>query len=414
MHSPREWSEPFAPRDTFLLLGYVARKRSCRNAIDQHAIETIGMGNQLLRMSLRELFVLLLLALPVITLVLLLTDLTEFTVVHALTLQQIAAIIPYAALALLPRTVPAAALFAVCALYGRLRQDNELLAVEAGGVYPLHLIWPALLFGLMLSGGLLALYGGAVPAAEERIVSLIYQEAIDHPDELFYRMLRKDGQINLPDSEFALFAQRVEGRQLSGVVLKRRGSDPASTFTATARYGEIQIDRARERILLRLWPTEIVSGDGVRGSVRVFVQQLQMPAAPCLDPALRARYLSWHALQRRRQEVAAEQRDAPADRLGSLRQEATALDIELQARPAVSLGPLCFVLIGCPVGVRFGQGNYLGVFAACFLPIVFVYYPVLLGTIELVQSQSTPACCLWAADVVMVAGALFLLRPLAR
>ena len=47
-------------------------------------------------------------------------------------------------------------------------------------------------------------------------------------------------------------------------------------------------------------------------------------------------------------------------------------------RPALSLGCLFFILVGCPVGIWFSRSDYLSAFITCFLPIVFVYYPLML------------------------------------
>src|SRR6266702_5891954 len=58
-----------------------------------------------------------------------------------------------------------------------------------------------------------------------------------------------------------------------------------------------------------------------------------------------------------------------------------ALDTELQMRPALAFGCFFFVLIGCPVGIWFSRSDYLSAFITCFIPIVIVYYPlVLCGT----------------------------------
>ena len=46
---------------------------------------------------------------------------------------------------------------------------------------------------------------------------------------------------------------------------------------------------------------------------------------------------------------------------------------EYQMRPALALGCLCFVLVGCPVGIWFSRSDYLSSFITCFLPIIVLY-----------------------------------------
>ena len=67
------------------------------------------------------------------------------------------------------------------------------------------------------------------------------------------------------------------------------------------------------------------------------------------------------------------------------------IDAEVQMRPALSFGCLCFVLIGCPVGIWFSRSDYLSAFITCFLPIVFIYYPLMLcGTNYAKQGKLIP------------------------
>jgi len=95
--------------------------------------------------------------------------------------------------------------------------------------------------------------------------------------------------------------------------------------------------------------------------------------------------------------------------------EINSLSTELQMRPALSFGCLCFVLVGCPVGIWFSRSDYLSAFITCFLPIVFLYYPLLLCTTNFAkQGQVPPVLSLWAANTVMVLIALVLFRKLLR
>jgi lipopolysaccharide export LptBFGC system permease protein LptF len=95
--------------------------------------------------------------------------------------------------------------------------------------------------------------------------------------------------------------------------------------------------------------------------------------------------------------------------------ELFALNTELQMRPALSMGCLCFVLIGCPVGMWFSRGDYLSAFITCFLPIVFLYYPILLcGTNFAKSGAFDPLISMWAANIMMGVVALVLFRRLLR
>src|SRR5579883_732165 len=86
------------------------------------------------------------------------------------------------------------------------------------------------------------------------------------------------------------------------------------------------------------------------------------------------------------------------DKLKQLR----ALDAEMQMRPALSFGCLCFVLVGCPVGIWFSRSDYLSGFITCFLPIVFIYYPLMLcGTGMAKEGKFNIVPLVWGADAVI-------------
>jgi lipopolysaccharide export system permease protein len=84
-------------------------------------------------------------------------------------------------------------------------------------------------------------------------------------------------------------------------------------------------------------------------------------------------------------------------------------------RPALSLGCLCFVLVGCPVGIWFGRSDYLSAFITCFLPIVSIYYPLMFcGTNFAKEGKFPPSVAVWAADALLVLVGLAFAIRLAR
>ena len=84
-------------------------------------------------------------------------------------------------------------------------------------------------------------------------------------------------------------------------------------------------------------------------------------------------------------------------------------------RPAIALGCLCFVMVGCPVGIWFSRSDYLSAFITCFLPIVMLYYPLLLCSINLSKNgRIEPFVALHAANALMAVLALGLFRRLLR
>ena len=99
----------------------------------------------------------------------------------------------------------------------------------------------------------------------------------------------------------------------------------------------------------------------------------------------------------------------------ALKGEINSLNTEIQMRPALCCGCLCFVLVGCPVGIWFSRSDYLSAFISCFLPIIFVYYPLLLCGTNLAKQGRVPAmAAMWVPDLFIAIIALVCFRQLLK
>src|SRR2546423_3694811 len=82
---------------------------------------------------------------------------------HGLSPTQILAAIPLLIPSTMPYTIPTTTLFATCVVYGRLANDNEILALKSAGVHIVHVVWPAMLLGTLVSGLTFFLYLDTIP-----------------------------------------------------------------------------------------------------------------------------------------------------------------------------------------------------------------------------------------------------------
>src|SRR5262249_56793280 len=70
-------------------------------------------------------------------------------------------------------------------------------------------------------------------------------------------------------------------------------------------------------------------------------------------------------------------RDASATRVYSVRQ-CNEIETEWWLRLSMACGSLLFVVLGAPVGIRFARRDFLSAFITCFVPIITLYYPLML------------------------------------
>jgi lipopolysaccharide export system permease protein len=353
---------------------------------------------------------------------------------------QILQIIPYVIPSTMPYTLPTTTLFATCVVYGRLAHDNEVLAVKAAGINLFQIALPALLFGGAASAATMALYCDLIPSTHWELVgarTMIF----DNAEEFLYTVLRKEGQISHPALDYQINVERVEGRDLIKAVFRRKAKTGGFDFIAHGPKADISIDNDKKLIKVRMWNGTIQKG----GEVDMFNEGwYELPAiemkglkAPVKRPTdmtwlemaeFRSKYeddISERQDQIAKHEAIIQLGGAPEnypEHVRNLKNEIQFLqgplaDIakEYQMRPALALGCVCFVLVGCPVGIWFSRSDYLSSFITCFLPIILMYYPLILCGINLAKSGKMPAApAIWPANAVVGLAGTFLLRRLMR
>ena len=81
--------------------------------------------------------------------------------------------------------------------------------------------------------------------------------------------------------------------------------------------------------------------------------------------------------------------------------EYRAFESEKHLRPALALGCLCFALIGVPIGIWANRADFLSSFIIGFLPIIMIYYPILISGTNFAKDGRAPIpVAMWAADAL--------------
>jgi lipopolysaccharide export system permease protein len=356
---------------------------------------------------------------------------------------QILAAIPLLVPSMMPFIVPPTTLFASCVVYGRLSHDNEIIAIKAAGINVLHLIWPGVFLGVAMSAATMGLYYDLIPfthrVLRERVTSDI--------EEFLYAILKRDHEITRRPElklDYEIFVEQVQGRKLKNAIFMRRDSKGDYDLVAKAREAELRVNRnagEHGEIIVHMRHGNVVDHAGkTRGT---FEDEFYSVPLPKIEPkAPSPRDLTWQELLEARRAVEEECEKRAAELALTVAQEnlvvppttltatrkgleynlqhtlyprRNSLNTELQMRPALSCGCLFFVLVGCPVGIWFSRSDYLSAFISCFLPIVFIYYPLQLCSTNLSKDGKIhPAIALWAANTVVGIIALGLFRKLLK
>ncbi len=346
---------------------------------------------------------------------------------------QIISVIPLLIPNTLPYTLPATALFATCIVYGRLSADNEILAVNSAGGRVGKILTPSIVLGLVTAIGTAGLYYKYIPITHRVLRTTVVGDV----EDLLYTLLKRNGCLRHPKVAFSMWVREVQGKHLIDVVLKQRDDRGYYTVVARAREAEIHYDAPTRTIKVEM-PNCVVIGENNRGGGGVIGHQTY--DVPLKDDMLGAEFpnrasdMTWPELMTRRGEIEVEivqllrEMDVPpadenilpddhkadlkryrANTIKSRQRDVRSIDAEWHQRPAIALGCLCFVLVGAPVGMWFGKADYLSAFVTCFLPTLFVYYPLLLCGTNLVKDGAVPASIgIWGANVITAALAVIL------
>jgi lipopolysaccharide export system permease protein len=387
-------------------------------------MEVVVFGSILHRMILGELTKVFLIALVGITGILLMAGLISEASQQGLGPSQVLAAIPLLIPSTLPYTIPATTLFAACIVYGRLAADNEILAIKSAGVNLVKVVMPGVVLGLAMSAVTLGLYYQIIPFTHRLLRALIFEDA----KELIYSLVKKNGAISHRQLPYEMHVKGVRGEQLLGPVFKRKDGLGRITYVATAQEAELEVDMPHRMLSITMTNGIVSSADGSRVYFQKRTFPVELPKDFGSESQRRPRDMSWPEILARREDLHEEVEkvsallstiaaqslltdvpwDFPAnirevhDRTKGFRQEQLALEVELMMRPALSLGCLFFILVGCPVGIWFSRSDYLSSFITCFLPIVFVYYPLMLcGTGMAKEGRLPPLPLVYGADAVV-------------
>ena len=407
------------------------------------------LGGTLNRMIFWELVKVFLLSLGSLTGLFLLALLIQQASQMGLSPIQVIAVIPLFIPSTLPFTIPATTLLASCIVYGRIAHDNEVVAIKGAGVHLFTILKPALALGALTAGITGGLYHTVIPMSQQ----WLQQEILRDPEEVLYNQLRRDRCLRHPTFPYVIYVKDVQGRRLIDLILKERAKAASGQGYAgydrviRAREAKLRVDTSEATPILYLEADRFaVCGPNTQGSTPL--NSLRMNLPDNLTPAdARSRPTSqtWDELVPRIDDLNRERIEletARADRLHQLEnvvnedlrqkyiaeaphfqakvenltRQARNVEAELYMRPSLAAGCLVFALIGCPVGIWANRADYLSTFVICFLPTVFVYYPLLLAGSNMGKDGKLPlglGC--WLANLVVgTAGVLLIARLLRR
>jgi lipopolysaccharide export system permease protein len=343
---------------------------------------------------------------------------------------QVLQVMPYLIPSLVPYTIPATLLLSVCVVYGRMAGDQEITAAKAAGISVMSLLAPSLFFGAVMSVGSLLLTDQVIPWAESKIEHIVAAGMKD----IVLDLLRNQNQITIDGYAISVRDVSEDGRLIRPTF--RYAPKGKQRLTAQAREAElVRFDLEQQQVLVRFYDLQLdVPGQG-RSKADEFEHFFPLQIG---NQTPKARHINVRELRNELASLDAQQEDlrsrreieaafalatgnfkvlqngslnALDKRLSDNRKKYHGQRTEVQLRFAMACSCFFFVLVGSPYAVLQAKRQFLTNFMICFLPILLVYYPLVLLAKNLSSTGTTdPAWAMWVANVLVAVAGVFVLR----
>jgi len=350
-----------------------------------------------------------------------------------LTPSDILNLIPYIIPSTLPYTTPVSLLFAVTVGYGRIAGDNEIIAVKTAGLSVMTVIWPTILLGALVSAVLWQAGRTWIPASAHQAKLVLFSDI----EDVVYKFLKRDKQFAMPRSPYFIKVRDVEDRLLIDPTFQQKTKLPDDTEaivrTIQAKSARLRFDIENRVIIVHLEDGfvqnyggdfdvtllpqkgdtfEIPFPDDERGAAEKSIQERTNDELN--DGLAEARS---HVANDRKREAMLASLFIASGRIGDVKwddvkesfatngywkKKCDELETEKQLRTSMAFGSLLFVILGAPIGIRFAKRDFLSAFMTCFLPIIGLYYPLMLLGINMgKEGTMAPYQSLWISNVVL-------------
>ncbi len=384
-----------------------------------------------------ELIKVFLVVLTMMTMPLMIVLLSQEALSQGLGVGQIVLLLPYVLPMALRFAVPGTILFAACTVYGRMSAGNEVVALKSLGISPMAVLWPSYLLAFLLSLGSVWVNDLAVSWGRIGVQRVI----VSSFEEIAYGMLRKNKAYST--KKFEIVVKDVRGRRLIQPIITLKASEDSQKMTFIAREASLEADAAKGTLTLLLEDTSLEIGDKVVG----YWPNALSPTIPLSDGARKTeasvspsnlalwqipaeRTLQAEQIVRFDQELAADATyqlltgdftalSGPTwqkneDIRKGLNVRWHRLKTEPHRRWANGFSCLCFVAIGAPTAVWLRRSDVLGSFFVCFLPILGIYYPLLIFGVDQAKGGAMPPHAVWLGNLILLLAGVWVTRKVLR
>ena len=387
----------------------------------------------IVRYVLRELGVTFLFGFVAFTGLLLIVGLVQRALEEDLPLTLVWQLIPFVLAEMSSISLPTTLLLAVTIFFSRMSGNNEIIALKALGVPPRAFLLPVYVIAFLVSLVGVEIYEYSVAWGRPGIAAVLYYNA----ENILIETLTKKHRFETKDKQITILVQGVDGqrRLLKPTIMLKRES-----ATIEAESAQIKISFTTKTLTVALENIR-VTGDGLSGLLGDRIIPISLSEIVSIGESNRASEMGSGRIQEERKKaveqmeeqrriIAAHQTFAATmgsvdawtnplineakERIRSLQLHENRLSVEPPRRWASGFCSFFFVWLGAPLAIWMRKSDFFSSFFACFVPILLLYYPLLMFGLAQAKHGALPPMCVWTANVVIGLIGLWFLRQIHR
>jgi len=384
---------------------------------------------------LRELCLTFLIGFVVFTCLLLVVGLIQEAIDNHVPLMYVWELVPFVFVKMSPISLPVTLLLAVTIFFAKMSGNNEVIALKALGVPPKAFLLPVFALSLFVSVVGVGINEAAIKWGRQGINTVLIRAA----EDILLEQLRQTKQFETPDKQITIIVKGVdEQRRLiePTIMLKKE------SITIEARSAHISMDFSARTATVRLLDVRVI-GEGRGFEFSAPEREEQIPLTQIMPTSERVSASSMHLrqiqdekkhvaelIEQQRRIIAAHQTFSGV--MGSVNEWASPqigeakqwirrhqsyharLSVEPPRRWATGFCCFFFVWLGAPLAIWMRKSDFFASFFACFVPILILYYPLLMLGLDQAKKGNLPPACVWTANICIGIIGLWFLRQIHR
>ncbi|MBI4833809.1 MAG: LptF/LptG family permease [Planctomycetes bacterium] len=311
----------------------------------------------------------------------------------------LADILPYFIPQVLGFIIPLAIMIASVFVFGRLSEDNEIMAIRSSGIFLGRIIWPVVFFGLLLSMLIVWFNIHVIPSALNgtRIVTVdTIKNNIVSPS-LINRSLKLS-------QKYQIYYNDIKDNTLYDVSIAQLDKNGNLYEHIKAEEGKLDFDEETSQMILSLKKVTEIIWEGEKGKKepRVLPNLGSMQSVLDLSRRLLPKSKNLSAMSLNELDKLIEKNQTERFRMSEIL-------VEKHRRFAFGFTPLLFLLIGMPVGIIVHKGSKVAGLGISALIVFAGYYPLTILFTRLGEKNFImPQFAVWLPNAVILAGAAVL------